>query len=116
MADTTFTVDALFEAKSPQVRAVYERILDESSRIGPFTEELRKTSVHLVHSVAFAGVHPRKGHLILTLRTDRPIEHPRVHRSEHVSANRWHIEIKLFDPSEVDANIVDWLRLAIELV
>lgn len=116
MADTTFTIDALFVGKSPQVRATYERILDEISRIGPFTEEPRKKSIHLLHSVAFAGMHPRKGHLILTLRTDRPIEHPRVNRSEHVSANRWHVEIKLSDPSEVDANIVDWLRLAMELV
>ncbi|MDQ3672978.1 MAG: DUF5655 domain-containing protein [Gemmatimonadota bacterium] len=116
MAESTSTADPLFAAKSPAVRDTYDRILDELARIGPFNAEPRKTSIHLVHSVAFAGIHPRGDHLILTLRTDRPIEHSRVHLNEHVSASRWHVEIRLADPADVDAQIVQWLRLAMELV
>ena len=44
-----FTVDDHFAGKSPQVRKVYERLLDLLEKIGPVSEEPKKTSIHLVH-------------------------------------------------------------------
>jgi hypothetical protein len=49
---------------------------------GPFREEAKKTSIHLVRGSAFAGVHPRKQHLPLTIKAVAPIRSPRVLKAE----------------------------------
>jgi hypothetical protein len=78
-------------------------------------EDPKKTSIHLVRETAFAGITTRKEALILTLKSAKPVKSPRIHRQEQVSANRWHVEIRLAEPSEVDAEIRELLRAAYQL-
>jgi hypothetical protein len=96
--------------KDEIVRAIYTRLLEALSTLGPFQEETKKTSVHLVRKSGFAGVHPRKSYLYLNLRTDYPIENPRITKTEQVSKNRFHNELKLNSPDEVDEKLIGWLN------
>jgi hypothetical protein len=68
---------------------------------GRIVEEPKKTSIHLVNATALAGVATRKEHLILAVKSDRKIESPRIHKTERVSARRFHHEIKLASPNDV---------------
>jgi len=115
MAETAEAADALLENSAANVHATYKRLLAEVRTFGPFREELKKTSIHLAHTVGFAGVHPRKHYLYLNLRTDSPIVSPRIHKSEQVSKNRYHNEIELSTPEEIDAELLTWLRAAYTL-
>jgi hypothetical protein len=105
----------LFAGGDPAVQATYNRLLAALREIGPFREEPKKTSIHLVRTTGFAGVHPRKHSLILNLRTARPIQSTRIARFEQVSKNRYHNEVKLERPEHVDDEIVAWLRDAYAL-
>src|ERR1044071_1385352 len=98
--------------KSPASQATYAKVVSEVSRLGPFEVEEKKTSLHLTHGRAFAGVHPRATGIILNLVFDAPLKNSRVHKSEQVSANRHHVEFKLEDPTEVDAQLVAWIKRA----
>ena len=109
------TVDEHFSGRSAQVLQIYRRIVDASSALGPVEEDPKKTSIHLNRRVAFAGVQTRKDALILTLKSDRKIADRRVHKTEQTSANRWHFEVKLSDPEEVDDQIRQWIRSSHEL-
>jgi Domain of unknown function (DUF5655) len=60
MAHAMDTNDALFTGKDEVVRSIYQRLLEVLHTLGPFQEEPKKTSIHLVRTVGFAGVHPRK--------------------------------------------------------
>src|SRR5579859_581377 len=102
MADTLSTKDALFLGKDENVQSTYSRLLEVLHGLGPFREEPKKTSIHLVRTVGFAGVHPRKSYLILNLRTDYPLANLRIAKSEQVSKNRFHNEVKLTSPSDID--------------
>lgn len=102
-------VDALFAGKNAVVRRIYDRLWEGLGRVGPFHAEAKTTSIHLVHRSSFAGIHPRKSSLLLTLRTDRPIDSPRVVKREQVSRSRWHNDLKLTAPDEVDDELVGWL-------
>ena len=113
--DETAATDALFSGKDPVVRAIYERVLAALHPLGPFTAEAKKTSIHLVRSSGFAGVHPRKNYLYLNLRLDRALDSPRTAKTEQVSKNRWHNEIKIESPDEVDEELQTWLREAYSL-
>jgi hypothetical protein len=102
----------LFDAEAGRV---YEAILAAVSRFGDVAVEEKKTSVHLVAKTAFAGVHPRKGAVLLNIRSDAPIASARIRKREQVSARRFHNELVIDAPDGVDAEVIGWLRSAYEL-
>src|SRR4026207_532359 len=104
-----------FAGKDPTVLATYQRLIDVARTLGPVTEEAKKTSIHLVRHTAFAGVATRRSSLVLTLKSAGDIRSPRVERREQTSANRWHVEVRLTAPAEVDRQLTAWLRAAYEL-
>jgi hypothetical protein len=115
MTDTAPASGSLFQGKDPGVQTTYARLLDVLRAIGPFTVEPKKTSIHLVRTSGFAGVHPRKSYLYLTLRLDRALQGPRVAKTEQVSRHRWHNDIRLDAPEQVDAEVQGWLQEAYAL-
>ena len=108
--DDTFTVESLFEGKDNSVRRIYGRLLKEARRFGPVIEEPKKTSIHLVNRTAFAGVATRQHALILTIKSDRNLSSPRIHKSEQTSAKRFHHQVRVNSPAEVDSELVKWLK------
>jgi hypothetical protein len=107
---------ALHFAKSTEeVHETYRRVLEAARTIGPVVEEPKKTSIHLVARTAFAGVATKRSSLILTLKSAKDIRSPRIEKREQVSAHRWHIEIRLTTPSDVDRQLTTWLSAAYAL-
>ena len=109
------TLASHFTDKSPTVREIYDRIIKSLRKFGPVTEEPKKTSIHLVRKSAFVGVSTRKEALWLNIRLEHKIDSPRVHKVEQVSAKRFHNELKLSTPEEVDAELISWLKEAYSL-
>ena len=104
-----------FENRDSSVKETYKAILQTARKLGPVKEDPKKTSIHLVRKKAFAGIATRKTALILTLKSDSDVANKRIVRREQASANRWHLEIKLDSPEQVDKEIVAWLKKAYEL-
>lgn len=109
------TVVEHFRDRTPEVKGTYAEILKAAKKLGPFHEEPRKTSIHLVRKTAFAGIATRKTSLILTLKSPTDLKSKRVIKREQVSANRWHLEVRLETPDQVDREIVAWLKSAYDL-
>jgi hypothetical protein len=107
-----FSVSQHFENKDPVVKSIYDRILQESRTFGQVIEEPKKTSIHLVNKSAFAGVTTRKNALLLNIKSATPIKHARIAKSEQLSAKRFHQEVKLTSPDDVDSDLVGWLKEA----
>ena len=110
-----FTVSSHFEGRAPVVFQIYKQVLKSLRQFGSIIEDPKKTSIHLVNSTAAAGVATRKEYLILTLKSGRTLTSPRIHKSEQVSAKRFHHEVKLTSPSDVDDELAEWLKEAYEL-
>lgn len=110
-----FTVASHFTGKNPVVRQIYDCLLQELQAIGPIHEEAKKTSIHLVNTSALAGVATRKNYLLLNIKSSRKIESPRIHKSEQLSAGRFHQEVKLTQAADVDEELMGWLRAAYQL-
>jgi hypothetical protein len=109
------TVREHFEGKDPAVRKTYDKLLEALRRMGPVIEDPKKTSIHLVRKMAIAGVAARKDHLLLTIKSDHRRMSRRVRTTEQVSAGRFHLEVKLLSPSDVDSELISWLRESYEL-
>ncbi|HEY3026371.1 MAG TPA: DUF5655 domain-containing protein [Pyrinomonadaceae bacterium] len=110
-----FTVKSHFEGKAPNVRKIYDQILKGLKKFGPIKEDPKKTSIHLVNTTALAGIATRKESLVLTIKSDRQLMSPRIHRSEQASARRFHHEVKLTSPADVDDELIGWLESAYQL-
>ena len=102
-------------ATSPESQRLYEQLLVALKPLGLFGIEEKKTCIHLVRGSAFAGVHFRKRHLLITVKAAGPIANTRIAKSEQVSKNRWHHDLKLTDGAEIDAELIAWLRASYEL-
>jgi hypothetical protein len=109
------TVDEHFAGKADGLREIYDRLVALAETFGPVEHDPKKTSIHLNRRTAFAGVAVRKGHLVLTIKSDRPMASPRVGKSEQTSARRFHHEVKLATPKDLDAELKGWLQEAYEL-
>ena len=115
MSPSSPTVAQHFENRDPSVKATYAAILEAAKKLGPFQEDPKKTSIHLNRKSAFAGIATRRDALILTLKSDKDLTGPRVGKREQVSANRWHVEVRLESPDQVDKRIEGWLAAAYAL-
>jgi hypothetical protein len=110
-----FTVKSHFENKDASVQKIYDGLLKSARKFGPVSEEPKKTSIHLMNKTAFAGVATRKSALVLTIKSDRKLSSPRIHKSEQTSPNRFHHEVKLTSTAQVDSELVQWLEDAYAL-
>ena len=109
------TVASHFTGRSATVRRIYDRILDAAAKAGPVREEPKKTSIHLSRKSAFAGIATRRDALVLTLKSSTDIRSRRIVKREQTSAKRWHLEVRLDNPDQVDDELRRWLRKAIDL-
>ena len=73
---------------TPAQRAIYEQLLSAARSIGPFREDPKKTSIHLVRKSAFAGVTTRKEALLVTIKAGNDIRSRRIVKHQRVSANQ----------------------------
>ena len=111
---TSVVADHFVKAE-PAVRATYRRLIETAGSYGPVSEDPKKTSIHLVRRTAFAGVAVRRAAIILTLKSDRDIKNARIVKREQTSANRWHVEVRLERPEQIDRDVATWLKAAYEL-
>ena len=109
------SIDEHFMGKAEGLRALYDRLVALAEELGPVEQDPKKTSIHLNRKTAFAGVAVRKGHLVLTVKSDRPIDSSRIVKSEQTSAKRFHHEVKLSKGRDLDAELRGWLKAAYEL-
>jgi Domain of unknown function (DUF5655) len=109
------TVDNHFVGEDSAIRETYDHLLTELRKLGPVHEEPKKTSIHLSRSSALVGVRVRRDYLLLTIKADREWSSSRVLKTERVSANRYHHEIRLAKPAELDAELRERLASAYEL-
>lgn len=111
---TTHTDNALSAATAEAMR-LYRSLRAALRPFGHFREEVKKTSVHLVRKSAFVGVHFRRSHLVLTIKATVPIDSFRIVKVEQVSKNRWHCEVKVSAVTEIDSDLIAWMRTAYDI-
>ena len=107
-----YSVKDHFINKDPSVRALYDQLLSILQALGPVTEDPKKTSIHLNRKSALAGVETRKDGLLLNIKSDHPIQSPRIEKAEQISAKRFHHKVRISSPGDLDEELNSWLKEA----
>src|SRR5260221_3658101 len=111
---TPTSVDHLFKDNT-ELEAIYQHLIDAISAFGPVNVAPKQTSIHLEKNSGFAGVHPRKNYFNLEFRTDYKIDAPRVVKQQQLSARRFEHTVKIEKTSDVDEQLLKWLKDAYDL-
>ena len=109
------SVYLLFEGKAPTLRATFDHLVEKLQQFGEVRVAPKQTSIHLEKNSGFAGVHPRITSFNLEFRTDYKIDDPRITRVQQLSARRFEHTVKLERESDVDEQLLTWLKDAYEL-
>jgi len=105
-------LDRHFAGTEPTVRATFDAIVAEVSRLGPVAVLPEKTRIALHARMSFAALIPRRrwlnGHLVLARRIDSS----RFTRVEVYSPRNVLHAFRLASPDEVDGEFAGWLAEA----
>ena len=110
------TKDDAIARADPALQRVYARLLKVVRAFGPVKEERGERSVLLRSRGGFLGVHPKRDGLDLQIVTDRLIRAARVTKVDRVSARRFHVHVRLAKETDVDDQLLEWLREAYDLM
>lgn len=100
------------QGKEPIVTSLYEKLLEEFHRFGPIRGEAHKTSIHVLNRYAFAGIYTRKNYINLEFHLARRLDSKRIAKIEQGSANRFHHRLRLDSLSDIDRELLEWLKEA----
>jgi hypothetical protein len=80
--------------------------------LGPHEVDPKKGSLHVTNGSAFLGIHPRRAGLLLNIVTSDELRSERIRKAEPISRGRWHNEVLVQAPDEVDDELRRWLTQA----
>jgi Domain of unknown function (DUF5655) len=105
-------LDSHFERKPPEIRALFDAVVEAINRCGPVTVLPEKTRIAFQTRMSFAQVTPRTkwldGHVVLARR----LEHPRFRKIETISPRNHVHHFRLTTPAEIDAEFETFIREA----
>jgi hypothetical protein len=98
----------------PGLTALYEAMLAEVGRLGPFEVRYRKSAVQVVRpdGAAVFALHPEQGGLMVTLVLAAPSASPRFVVSQQLSSDVWNQRLRLRTLDDVDGELCGWLAAA----
>lgn len=105
----TYSLDAHFRNKAPEIRALFDRVVAIVESIGPVRVLPEKTRIAFQVRMSFAQITPRQrwlaGHVVLARR----LESPRFRRIETISPRNHVHTFQLTEARELDAEFRAWL-------
>ena len=118
------TMDELFffDGK-PEELALYETLLDQIKALGDVSVVVHKTQISLKNRRVFACVSvfrvlPKRllpaHYIVLTLGLPDPLSSSRIAVKTEAQPGRWTHHIALGGASELDAELLEWIRQAYE--
>ena len=102
----------LFQTKGLSGEDLYQLLLTELNKIGPYREEKKMFSVSLINQRAFASVLTRDNSIKLVIRADHKIRNPRILNAVRVVDKVYDHTIILESQHDIDVELMDWLEQA----
>lgn len=100
--------------KNPILGDILEKLLEILDNVtdGQYIIEKKKTSLHVVAKSAFLGIHFMKDKLRLNIVLDHELTNELVRKVDKISANRFHNELDIDNPNQLDKEIESFIKNA----
>ena len=108
-------LESHFYNKDPNVKIVFEKILEEVLNYGDLSISSVKHTILFTKKSHFLVVKPKKKWLDIEFILPVKIEEFPIHKSVQVSKTKWAHFIRLESAAEVDEDLKEWIINAYEL-
>ena len=108
----TASTEIHFKGKNPVSMEIYNALVAQLRRFGEFRVDAVKTSINLIHKYHFGSVAVQDEGLRLGFVSDEPIRSNRIVQTQELGPSRVGHSVKLKSASEVDGELLGWLRTA----
>ncbi len=113
---SSLSVDALFEGKPQELRETFGKIIQRLQDDGSIVRvDASKSSVNLAGRSHFGGVRVLKDGLDVGFVLDRKITNPRIRKTQKITNTIFAHNVTLKKPSDVDPELMSWLKEAYSL-
>lgn len=109
-------LDEHLKNKPAVIRMIYDRLIMEVQRFGPYTLNPVKSSIQVKAGATFLSIKPKKERLDIEFSLPREVDKPPITKSFRVSGNRVMTCASLDNVMQVNEQLVDWLKESYELI
>ena len=106
------SVDSHFEGKDPRLKELFNHLCRELRKFGPLRIDAVGSGINLIPKHHMGGVRVLKDRLHIGFLVSHPIENPRIARNQQVGPSAFTHAVTLTDKSELDAELLSWLKEA----
>ncbi len=99
----------MFQTKTLSGQELYQQILDELGKFGPFREVKKSLSISLENRKPFASVIIRNRSIKLVIRAERKINSPRFFSRNRISDKIFDHTILIETKNDIDEELIAWL-------
>ena len=107
-----YRLDAHFKGKPPGLRAAFRRWVAVARTAGPVTVYAQKTRIVLQQRVRFSGAVVHRDWLDAALWLRRPVDHPRLVRTDNFGRLGYGHHFRLQQPGDIDPALESMMREA----
>ena len=108
------SVKSHFEGKDPRLKELFNHLCRELKKFGPLRIDAVGSGINLVPKHHMGGVRVLKDRLHVGFLVSRAIENPRIARNRQVGPSAYTHAVTLTDESELDAELLSWLKEAFQ--
>lgn len=109
---SNYPLEHHFAKATPAVRATFDRFLAVIEAHGPVEVIPQKTRIAIQAQVRFAGCVVRRRWLLASLWMTRPVQHPRLRRTEQFGPGSYGHQFRLDAPEDIDDAIAAFVAEA----
>lgn len=106
------TLDDYFLTGPPRERPIFDAVIAHLETLGDVHVEPVSVGIFLKRSRGFAQLRPKVNWIELSFGLSRTITHPKITRVMRASDTRTYHCVRLREPTDVDADVRDWLTEA----
>ena len=110
-----FSLEDLFARSEPHVKKIFYEFAQMVRACGPVHMVPQKTRVVFQARMRFAGVMPRKSHLMCHFVLPRKIDNERFHKIETYNPHCHAHYLRVSEEAEFDRDVAHWLAEAYEV-
>lgn len=109
-------VETHFENRPAALWTTYQALINEIQTFGPVSVSSVKHAIVLKHIASFAAIKVKKDHLLIEFQLAEKINEFPVYKTVDVSAHRFAHFVKIQSTSEIDSQLINWLKAAYDIM
>jgi len=105
-----------FKNKPPIIKTTFNKLITRVNKITPVTVHVLKSAIYLKTSSTFVEIKPKREYLLIAFYLNKEVKDLPISKVIRLSKNRFVHEIHLQDPSDINKQVIDFLKESYKLL